>query len=229
MLITCEHATNCVPALYREAFVGCHALLSSHKGIDIGALSLAKMVARTLQAPLIIGSISRLVVDLNRSVGNPTLFSPQVKQLGEASQHVILEKYYFPYRKSVFEKAVQLMREDTLLHLSIHSFTPIFQGKRRKVDLGLLYDPHRKQEVNFCKNVRVRFCAQSDLRCYMNLPYRGTSDGLVTDFRKRFPEEKYIGIEIEMNQKFALHDKRFYSKSFLKPLISSIAFAIKEG
>src|SRR5258705_12004908 len=73
-LITCEHGGNRIPAPYRRLFRGRRALLDSHRGYDPGALVMAKALAGAFKAPLVTSTISRLVIDLNPSIGHPPLF-----------------------------------------------------------------------------------------------------------------------------------------------------------
>jgi hypothetical protein len=40
------------------------------------------------------------------------------------------------------------------------------------------------------------------LRLRRNYPYRGRSDGLASLLRRRFPVEAYVGLELEVNQRF---------------------------
>jgi predicted N-formylglutamate amidohydrolase len=89
-----------------------------------------------------------------------------------------------------------------IVHLGIHSFTPVLNGKPRNTDIGILYDPARPQErvyANVIKNEIKRLYPHMKVR--FNYPYKGTSDGLTTSLRKKFGS-RYVGIEIEINQKF---------------------------
>src|SRR3954454_24119921 len=70
-LVTCEHGGNRIPARYRPLFAGAEALLESHRGYDPGALQLGREIAAALDAPLVSANVSRLLVDLNRSIGHP--------------------------------------------------------------------------------------------------------------------------------------------------------------
>jgi hypothetical protein len=69
----------------------------------------------------------------------------------------------------------------------------------------LLYDPRRRDERVFCERWG-RLLAQriAPLRVRRNYPYRGYDDGLTTALRRRFPADRYIGVEIEVNQKHPL-------------------------
>jgi len=68
-IITCEHGGNRIPASYRQLFRGQRALLDSHRGYDPGALVMATTLAGTFRAPLVASTTSRLLIDLNRSMG----------------------------------------------------------------------------------------------------------------------------------------------------------------
>jgi predicted N-formylglutamate amidohydrolase len=90
------------------------------------------------------------------------------------------------------------------VHVSSHSFTPKLDGELRRADIGLLYDPSRPGEAALCAAWRAALrAAAPGLVVRRNYPYRGTSDALVTDLRRRFSPSRYLGIEIEVNQKFA--------------------------
>jgi len=195
LLVTCEHGGNRVPARYRGLFP--RALLESHRGWDPGALELA----RALAPGVIFTTTTRLLVDCNRSEGHPRLFHEAVPA-GERES--ILARYYRPHRDRV-KAAVR--RLQPVLHLGIHSFTPVLDGKRRDVDVGFLYDPSRRREREFARRWAAALRdARPDLRVRMNRPYKGTSDGLTTSLRAMLPDARYAGIELEVNQAFPLGD-----------------------
>jgi predicted N-formylglutamate amidohydrolase len=88
-----------------------------------------------------------------------------------------------------------------VIHLSSHSFTPLLDGKLRSADVGLLYDPARSGEAALCARwKRALGTALPDLRVRRNYPYAGKGDGLTAHLRRRFPDDAYIGIELEINQ-----------------------------
>jgi len=214
MVVSCEHGGNRVPARYRELFAGAGELLSTHRGQDIGVLPLAAELAERLGIPLHAGTVTRLLVDLNRSPGSRTLFSEFTRDLPQPERERILARYYRPYREEVTaEVAAHVAAGREVLHLSLHSFTPEWHGIERRTDLGLLYDPRRPQERDFCAALREELRrAASQLRVRRNYPYLGTSDSLVTDLRRRFSAESYLGIEIEVNQKHPGGDPRPWEK-----------------
>src|SRR5688572_18934175 len=147
ILITCEHGGNQIPEAYIKSFTGEEEWLASHRGYDIGALELYKVLADALADEKDFSETSRLLVELNRSKHHPNLFSKATKVLPEQDRTEILQKYYEPYRNRVTEKiAKQLKQGNKVLHVSVHSFTPELNGELRNADIGLLYDPKRKNE-----------------------------------------------------------------------------------
>ncbi len=144
-LVTCEHAGNTIPGRYRKYFDGSDTLLKSHRGWDIGALGAAKALARALGCPLYFTSVSRLLVDCNRSLSNRNLFGEAVRHLSVAEKEELLACHYHPYRNSIEEEIGKLVTPGkAVLHLAIHSFTPELNGAVRNADIGLLYDPATK-------------------------------------------------------------------------------------
>ena len=86
--------------------------------------------------------------------------------------------------------------------LSVHSFTPRFQGVTRDVDVGLLYDPRRPAERALCTEWIALLRARApELRLRRNQPYRGDSDGLTTHLRGVLGA-RYLGVELEVSQRF---------------------------
>jgi predicted N-formylglutamate amidohydrolase len=122
--------------------------------------------------------------------------------LTEAEKNHLLEQYYYPHRSAV-EQFIR-DRTETVLHLSIHTFTPVWDGLERTVDLGLLFDPERSNESRFCEGYGIKLKEMLPaMNIEFNAPYKGVDDGFTTYLRTLFGDERYLGIEIEINQKFA--------------------------
>ena len=202
-LITCEHGGNRIPVPYRSLFRRYQALLQSHRGYDPGALVMAQWLARRLDAPLVASDVSRLLVDLNRSIGHPQLFSNAAPNAPMATRQEIVERFYVPYRTAAEACAMRAVaRGRRMIHVSSHSFTPKLDGKVRSADVGLLYDPARPGEVALCARWKAALATRApEFVVKRNYPYRGTGDGLTSSLRRRFPDKSYIGIELELNQK----------------------------
>lgn len=205
IVVTCEHGGNHVPEEYAELFLPYAAVLKTHRGHDIGALELAKDISSAVDAPLYFSTTTRLLVDLNRSLRHPSLFSEVTRKLGAIERQRILDVHYRPYRNDVEAAITELAHSSRILHLSIHTFTPVLNGNVRKADVGLLYDPSRRGEREFCDAGVVALSTRDpSLVVRRNYPYRGTADGFVTYLRRKLPAQRYAGIELEVNQKFPI-------------------------
>jgi predicted N-formylglutamate amidohydrolase len=204
--ITCEHGGNRIPSRYRDFFRGHEALLHTHRAYDAGALRVAREMSDALAAPLLVSTVSRLLIDLNRSPGHPQLFSEATRAAAPDIREEIFQRYYRPYRTKAETQIAQAIESGSrVIHISCHSFTPELNGKMRDADIGLLYDPARTAEAGLCRRwqVALRIYAAA-LKARMNYPYTGTADGFTVYLRRRFPAESYLGIELEINQKHVL-------------------------
>ena len=202
LVITCEHGGKHIPAAYRALFEGQEATLHSHRGFDAGALKMAETLAEAFGAPLVSATVSRLLVDLNRSTHNPTLHAEVVRRLPATQRQEILARFYQPYRSRA-EQAIRQAIADhgAVIHLSSHSFTPELDGRLRKADIGLLYDPRRPGEAALCRHWKAALAvAAPQLTVRRNYPYAGKGDGLTRALRRRLPARGYVGIELELNQ-----------------------------
>ncbi|WP_197172022.1 N-formylglutamate amidohydrolase [Novipirellula aureliae] len=206
-LITCEHGGSQIPPSFQSLFASTRAQkdLSSHRGYDRGALSIAKSLAERLSAGITFSKISRLLVELNRSLDHPQLYSRYTGGLPKAIKKQILEEHYFPYRQKV-EASISdsVASGESVLHLSMHTFTRRFRGILRGVDVGVLYDPNRLREASFSSKLVDRLSDSTPrLRIRHNEPYQGCDDGFTTYLRTKFAAESYLGIEIEVCNDFS--------------------------
>jgi predicted N-formylglutamate amidohydrolase len=202
-LVTCEHGGNEIPREFARLFRGRGRLLDSHRGYDRGALATARDLARALRAPLIASTVSRLLVELNRSPGRHFRSSPVMRNAPAELRERICRRYYVPYRQKV-ESFVSRARDAGLrvIHVSSHTFTPVLRGNVRRADVGLLYDPRRRGERLLCERWRRSLRARRPgWIVRRNYPYLGRSDGLTSYLRRRFDDRHYLGIELEVNQK----------------------------
>lgn len=209
IVVSCEHGGNHIPAQYRALFGNKKSILNSHRAWDAGALILARELSCKLNAPLIASETSRLLVDLNRSLHHHHLFSEFTRHCEKETKKNILREFYFPYRNKVEMEIGEMLKSGKpVIHFSIHSFTPELNDEIRNADIGLLYDPVRKNETGLCKQLQalIRKTGRGII-VRRNYPYRGNADGLTTCLRKRFPQSKYLGIEIEINQRHVVTDK----------------------
>ncbi|HEY1460315.1 MAG TPA: N-formylglutamate amidohydrolase [Casimicrobiaceae bacterium] len=225
LIVSCEHGGNRIPAPYRHLFADAQALLATHRGYDAGALDMARRLARAFDAPLVISTVSRLLVDLNRSAGHRALYSERSRALSAIQRESVLAAHYRPYRdrvESTVERAIATGR--CVVHISSHSFTPMLDGERRNADVSLLYDPKRPGERALCDRWSKSLGSRIDpLKVRRNYPYQGRNDGLTSHLRRRFAPGLYIGVELEMNQKH-VRDGRIPAA-----LVRAVIESLREG
>lgn len=211
LLLTCEHAVNTVPRAYRYLFAHSPVVLNTHRGIDLGALALAQTFAKQTSAPLRVAKVTRLLVELNRSL--PKVFSEFAQALPTQERTKLLQAYYHPHRQDVMSLiAANRAKRQTTLHIGVHSFTPKLNGQTRNAEIGLLFDPRRPLETRFCHAWQRQLRLQlPSYRIRRNYPYLGRSDGLTTSMRKTFGARQYLGIELEVNQALT-QDARAFAK-----------------
>ena len=215
LMLTCEHASNHLPAAFKKTIPA--NVQESHRAYDIGALAVFRKLVRFAKPEFHCeGKFSRLFVDLNRTITNKSAFSEYYGTLGFRDK-VAAEKakaqasaYWMEYRDAI-EKFVEsalkpktrvAKSKPTVVHLGIHSFTPELNGNVRNADIGILYDPARPQECAYAQVIKDEIKRlYPTMKVRFNYPYKGSSDGLTTTLRKKFGP-RYVGIEIEINQKF---------------------------
>jgi predicted N-formylglutamate amidohydrolase len=194
-----------VPARYAGLFAEAAGVLDSHRGYDHGALEVARAFGRRLGVEPFTATTTRLVVDLNRSPRHKNVFSEYTRGLSSDQRDAAMAAHYWPYRNAVetyVDRAVAA--GESVLHVASHSFTPVLRGEVRNCDIAFLYDPARRGEVGFVDAWSAALhAAAPELTQRRNFPYRGTSDALVTHLRRRHRDDRYAGVELEVNQKHA--------------------------
>ena len=134
-LITCDHASNRIPADIGGGSLGISpADMNRHIAYDPGAAGLAVALGEYLDAPVILSDFSRLVIDPNRGEDDPTLIMklydgtiiPANRRVDAAETARRLETLYRPYHAAYARLAAR--RPDTVI-VAIHSFTPALKGR----------------------------------------------------------------------------------------------------
>jgi len=157
IVLVCEHASNHIPAKLNRLGLS-EQDLQRHIAYDIGAAGVARELALLLDAPLIVQRYSRLIYDCNRAPEHSAAM-PQASEiyaipgnvgLTAAQRQQRIDEIYRPFHRGL-EDVLDLRAafgQPTAL-VSIHSFTRIYHGKWREVDLGLLFDRDDQMAVGF--------------------------------------------------------------------------------
>jgi predicted N-formylglutamate amidohydrolase len=202
LILTCEHAANRVPSRYAPLFAGADDVLDSHRGWDPGALEAAQALGAAFKRPVLAFPFTRLLIEPNRDRRSPRLWSRYTTDLPAEDKERILSRWWLPHRAeagAMMRQAIAHRRR--AVHVAVHSFTGELDGQVRNADIGLLYDPARPGECDFCTRWQALLQAHDPaLRVRRNYPYRGVADGLPTALRKQLGDADYVGIELELNQ-----------------------------
>ena len=144
IVLVCEHATNFIPASF-DALGLSDADQKSHAAWDLGAMSVARCLSKILDAPLIASSVSRLVYDCNRPptatdampARSEVIDIPGNRNLSQAERAARTEVYYRPFQAALGAVIRQITKP---IIVTVHSFTPVFHGELRSVEIGVLHD-----------------------------------------------------------------------------------------
>ena len=199
-LVTCDHATNRVPDCIGGGALGiAPADMDRHIAYDIGAAGVTRRLADRLNAPAILSTFSRLVIDPNRGEDDPTLIMklydstviPANRDVDAAETERRLAKFYRPYHDALENLASR--RKDTVI-CAVHSFTPrLFGRSDRPWQIGILYS---HVDSRFALALLDRLRAEPDLVVGENEPYGGHLDGDSIDRHALQPGRPNVLIEI---------------------------------
>ena len=178
-VLICEHASHTMPSKLGTLGLA-EADLTRHIAWDIGAEKVARLLSRLIDAPLLLQRYSRLAYDCNRPPESPDSIPevseltaiPGNRKLSAADRLARAREIYRPFHDGV--SAVLDRRAaggQRSLVVSIHSFTPVYKGKPRSVELGILHDRDTTLSSKLIKsfpNVDAR----------LNEPY-GPKDGVL--------------------------------------------------
>ena len=206
LVLTCEHANNFIPDEYCHLFEHEQHVLNTHEGFDPGAFDLYQSLKHLADFSKF-QVIGRLLIETNRSIGHRSLFSRFSNILPQAEKDYLISEYYLNYRDAVQKEIEKLDAANSeIVHLSIHTFTPVLKDVVRNADIGILFDPAQKSEKDFSQKLKTGLQEQlPELKIRFNYPYLGKADGFTTYLRKS-KLSNYSGIEIEVNQKLVTNN-----------------------
>ena len=131
LVLVCDHASNRVPrALHHLGLPP--APLREHIAWDIGAAEVARRLSRRFDAPLAITAYSRLVIDCNRALNDPSsipaesdgIAVPGNRGLSQGERLQRVETLFKPYHEAIARLiAHKSEHQGPPAVASIHSFT----------------------------------------------------------------------------------------------------------
>ncbi len=199
-VLVCEHASKFIPDKFDNLGLSVKAR-ESHVAWDPGAFDVAVGLSKILDAPLVTSGISRLIYDCNRPPtakssipersetfnikGNTNLNKDEVSERAE--------KYYFPFRNALSEcLGSHSRRVKSSILVTIHTFTPVFHGRERKVDLGIVHDSDNRMADGM-----LNALAASSMNIERNQPY-GPRDGVTHTLKEHGNRRGIASVMIEI-------------------------------
>ena len=175
IVLLCEHASNHMPAEYRQ--LGLDAShLQRHIAWDIGAAAVTRLLSARLDAPAFLSGYSRLLIDLNRPLGTPgsiPVLSEDTDIPGnvgvDAAERDRRAKIMFsPFHDRVAAHLDHRVTEGRPTRIvTIHSFTPVFLGVARPWHAGVLHD----RAADLAEAILSGLRTDAALNVAANVPY----------------------------------------------------------
>ncbi|WP_415401818.1 N-formylglutamate amidohydrolase [Tateyamaria sp. SN3-11] len=195
VILVCEHASPHIPAEFNNLGLA-HAARDSHVVWDPGALALAEEMADRLKATLIAARTSRLVYDCNRPPDAPDAMParservdvPGNADLTPAQKAARVSVYYEPFRRAVAQIIADV--DDPVL-ITVHSFTPIYHGAMRDVEIGILHDSDARLADALLTHADTRHIVRR------NEPY-GPADGVTHTLKEHALPSGHLNVMIEV-------------------------------
>ena len=200
-VFTCEHATNELPEWEPEP--GDRRFLAEHWGWDIGAGDLTRALGRLTGSGAVLARFSRLVCDPNRDPEEPSFVVTAID--GEAlalnrgvdagERRRRRERYFDPYHAAI-DAALRARRTrgGEFRLCAIHSFTPVWLGQPRPMEVGVLFDAHDEHAWRL-----EGALAAEGFAVALNAPYSG-KDGLIYSARRHGRAHGLVYVELEVRQ-----------------------------
>ncbi|MEZ5715987.1 MAG: N-formylglutamate amidohydrolase [Paracoccaceae bacterium] len=199
-VLVCEHASNFIPPVFDGLGLP-PDLRRAHIAWDPGALAVAQAMSARLDAPLISGEISRLVYDCNRPPEAADAV-PEVSEvydipgnrgLSPEALQARAEKVYHPFHAAV-SRLIETRSEPPVL-VTLHSFTPVYRGVRRAVELGILHDSDARMADAMLAGAGA--AGRAALTVRRNQPY-GPEDGVTHMLRRHGLSRGLLNVMIEI-------------------------------
>ena len=201
VILVCEHASRVLPKSLGTLGLSEEAL-ASHIAWDPGALAVSRIVARSLDATLLHQRFSRLVYDCNRPPESPAAMPekseifdvPGNAGLDQAARDARTEALYLPFREKLSRLVKARIAEGRPpVIVTMHSFTPIYFGKQRDVEIGILHDADTRLADAMLAEAAIN--GRYDAR--QNEPY-GPEDGVTHTLKEHGLSNGLANVMIEV-------------------------------
>lgn len=232
ILITCEHADYQIPKFIKSklpAEFSLNSLKKTHASYDQDALKFSLKLLKNFKksgypTDLISYPFTRLIIDANRTKNNSGFYSKICTYLTDIEINQV-ENKYFEYVNKTKNLIQNKINSHQIYIFSVHSFIPIFNNKKRKTDVGLLFRTKINKETNFANIIKKQIqTLDPKLNVHKNLPYRGHTDCFLNFILDQHKNKTSVnGLFFEFNQNFLSSDISKKSKLISLAILNSIS------
>lgn len=201
LCLLAEHASERMPAGWSWPDPD-RRLHGTHWSHDLGVAPLVRELAAALDAPATLADFTRLLVDPNRESSSPTLFREYADgpvllnaHLDEEERARRIEACYLPYHDAV---DAMLAECPAPICLSVHSFTPVYEGQARTLEVGVLFDTD-----DALGELALRCFQDVGFRAEANEPYSGKL-GMAFSVERHAARHGRRPVELEVRQDLAV-------------------------
>lgn len=201
VVLVCEHASRLLPQSVGTLGLSSDAL-SSHIAWDPGALELSRLLSSKLDALLVYQRFSRLIYDCNRPPESPAAMPekseiyeiPGNRDLSVAERYARTAAIYVPFHDRISAELARRSGEGRPnVVVTAHSFTPVYFGTPRAVEIGILHD----SDSRLADAMLDGAAKAGRFRVERNSPY-GPDDGVTHTLRLHALPAGYANVMIEV-------------------------------
>ncbi len=206
ILLLCEHASLRLPPPWNwpqeDAWI-----VGTHWSIDLGARELTLGLAAELDASAVLTRFSRLLIDANRPPDSATLLRNEAEGRRVHLNHGVndderaqrLRDCYHPYHRRI-DSFLEARPQAVIL--SLHTFTPVYEGTTRDLEVGVLFNREAELGRRFAQVI-----GEQGWQCALNEPYSG-ADGFAFSPELHGERHRRTWLELEIRQDIAVDETR---------------------
>jgi predicted N-formylglutamate amidohydrolase len=203
-IFTCEHASNALPptdAWSWDVNPADRELLDDHWGWDIGAADLTRALADEIGGAAVLSEFSRLIVDPNRPTDAPTYIVEEIDGhaisfnvgLTEEERARRTREYWAPYHEACdAQVGARAAVDKNVWVIGVHSFTPLYLGRPRPMEIGVLFDDYDKEAFDL-----EGALDEDGFETALNAPWSG-KDGLIYSCDRHAKAHGLLPLELEV-------------------------------
>jgi predicted N-formylglutamate amidohydrolase len=197
VVLVCEHASHHIPQSFNGLGLSQDAR-QSHAAWDPGAMAVARQLSKNLDAVLVASEVSRLVYDCNRPstaadampARSELIVVPGNEKLTQRERDARTEAFYRPFQSALHSMVQQIANP---IIITIHSFTTIYNGQPRSVEIGILHDMDTRLADAMLQTAHAHTTADVQ----RNEPY-GPEHGVTHTLKEHAIKDGHLNVMLEI-------------------------------